>query len=372
MNRKYLAILVLAIVVVGGVYLLKKDPGVVAPAHISEPIKIAWMGPLSGDVANLGKDALAASQLAVDELNVAGGVKGRKIELVVEDGKCNPKDASAAANKLINIDKVSSVIVTCSPEVNVIAPIANANKVAVLSSCASAPNITDAGDYIFRTYPSDSFQGVYVADYVYNKLGKRKVAILAAQNDWALGIEKAFKQDFENLGGQVVVVEEFSQEVRDLRSQITKIKNSEAELIYFPAFTEATLLGLKQIKELGVTVPVIGGDTWDDQKVLESDFAQGVLYTTVRPNYNFEWKAKMDAKGINTTLCTPPSYDNVKILADIIGRVGDDGEKIKNELYKVKDYAGVNGNITLDQNGDLTSAVYDMKKIENKKAVILK
>jgi len=128
----------------------------------------------------------------------------------------------------------------------------------------------------------------------------------------------------------------------------------------------------QELTDLVSGVKEVLEDPDEKKKVLESDFAQGVLYTTVRPNYNFEWKAKMDAKGINTTLCTPPSYDNVKILADIIGRVGDDGEKIKNELYKVKDYAGVNGNITLDQNGDLTSAVYDMKKIENKKAVILK
>ena len=374
MNKRYLAVLIGAIVLVGGVYLMKRDNqnNAIEPTQNTMPIKIGWMGPLTGDVANLGKDALAASQMAVEELNAAGGINGRKIELLIEDGKCNPKDASVAANKLINIDKVSSAIVTCSPEVNVVAPIANANKVAVLSSCASAPNVTDAGDYIFRTYPSDSFQGVYVADYVYNKLGKRKVAILAEQNDWALGIEKAFKKDFEKLGGQVVVLEEFSEGVRDLRTQVTKIKNSDAELIYFPAFTEATLVGLKQLKEFGVNLPIIGGDTWDDQKVLESSFAQGVLYTGVHSNFDVEWKAKMLAKEINLTLCTPTSYDNVKIFADIIGRVGDDGEKIKNELYKVKDYKGVIGNITLDQNGDLTSAAYDMKKIENKKAVILK
>lgn len=373
MNRKYLAIFIVAVVVVGGVYLFKKDSGVVVvPSKDTEPVKIAWVGPLTGDVANLGKDTLASTQIAVDEVNAAGGINDRKIELVIEDGKCNAKDASVAANKLINVDKVTVMLAMCSPEVNTAADMANTNKVVVLSSCASAPNVTDAGDYIFRTYPSDSFQGVYAANYAYNTLGKQKVAILAMQNDWGLGLEKVFKQKFESLGGQVVVLEEFSEESRDLRSQITKVKNSDAEMIYFPAFTESALAGLKQIKELGVNLPILGGDAWDDPKIAQSDFAQGVFFITPQVNFNSDWKAKMLAKGAGTTVCAPAAYDNVKILADIIGRVGDTGEKIKNELYKVKDYPGVNGTITLDQNGDLATAAYDVKKVENKTSEILK
>ena len=373
MNKKSFAIFIVAVVIVGGVYFLKKDPSdVVAPSPSTESVKIGWVGPLTGELANLGKDTLASTQIAVDEVNVAGGINGRKIELVTEDGKCNAKDGSVAANKLINVDKVAVMLAMCSPEVNTAADMANTNKVVVLSSCASAPNVTDAGDYIFRTYPSDSFQGVYAANYAYNTLGKRKVAILAMQNDWGLGLEKVFKQKFESLGGQVVVLEEFYQESRDLRSQITKVKSSDAEMIYFPAFTESALAGLKQIKELGVNLPILGGDAWDDPKIHTGDFAQGVFFVTPQVNFNNAWKTKMIAKGAGTTVCAPSAYDNVKILADIIARVGDNGEKIKSELYKVKDYAGVNGNITIDQNGDLATAAYDVKKVENKKAEIVK
>ncbi|MCB9798780.1 ABC transporter substrate-binding protein [Candidatus Nomurabacteria bacterium] len=327
------------------------------------PIKIGFIAPISGDLASLGSDALVSAQIAVDEVNQAGGVDGRPIELVVEDGKCSAKDAPQAASKLMNVDNVQVIMAMCSPEVVASSGMANQQKRVLISSCASAPNVTDAGDYVFRTYPSDSFQGKFAAQHAYNTLGKRKAAILSVQNDWGVGLRDVFAQTFEALGGDVVVIQEHTQDSRDMRSQISKIKEANPDIIYFPSFTEPSLVGLKQIRDLEVDVEILGGDAWSDAKLQESSYAQGAQYVQPLSNYSESWKEKMLARGAGATVCAPSAYDNVKIIADIIGSVGEDGEKIKNALYDVKGYAGVAGDITFDENGDITQAQYEVVEL---------
>lgn len=340
----------------------------------TSPIKLGWLGPLTGDAASIGKDALAAAEIAVGEVNSAGGINGRNLELVVEDGKCNPKDAADAGNKLINIDKVPVIVGgTCSGETMAVAPVAEQNKVVVFSYCSSAPTVTDAGDYIFRSYPSDAFQGKYAAGYVYNTLNKKKVAVLAVLGDWGTGVKNSFVNNFPVLGGEVVFVEDYPQDARDLRTQLTKIKDAKPELLYFIGYTEASIAGLRQAKELGLTMPIFGADAWDDAKIHENDFASGISYVVAAvTSKDTAFIDRLKAKNADNTICAPGSYNNVKIVADIMKRVGADSIKIKDELYKVKDYPGVNGAITLDQNGDLATAAYEVKMVKDKKAEVVK
>src|SRR3989344_5758192 len=133
-----------------------------------ENIRIGFIGPLSGDVASIGQSVKAAIELGVEEVNQAGGINGQPLEVIYEDGKCGPKDSTDAANKLINIDKVPVIIGGgCSSETLAAAPIAETSKVTLLSYCSSNPKITESGDYIFRTYPSDAFQGKVAAEKIY-------------------------------------------------------------------------------------------------------------------------------------------------------------------------------------------------------------
>ncbi len=336
------------------------------------PISIGWIGPLSGDAASVGEDALKASQLAVGEVNAAGGVNGRMLALDAEDGKCDGKTAANAATKLITLDRVPVIIGgTCSGETLAAAPVANQNKVVLFSQCSSAPSITQAGDYIFRSYPSDNFQGKFSADYLYNTMEKRRVAILAVQDDWGQGIKGVFKQQFTADGGTIVNEENFAPTATDLRTELTKIKNAHPDAIYFLSETQAGLLGLKQIKELGLTVPILGGDSWDDATIWADADSNGALFTVPRVNVPDSWRAEMKARGANVTICAPGAYNNVKIIADIMKKVGTDPTAIKNALYQVKDYPGINGPITLDQNGDLANAAFGVKQIENGTAVFI-
>ncbi|MDO8626485.1 MAG: ABC transporter substrate-binding protein [Candidatus Magasanikbacteria bacterium] len=336
----------------------------------TSPIKIGWVGPLTGDAASVGKDALTAAQLAVEEVNAAGGINGRMLELVAEDGKCNPKDAATAGNKLINVDKVPAIVGTaCSGEMMAIAPTAEQNKTIMVGYCASAPTVSAAGDYIFRTYPSDVLQSKFVAEYVYNTLGKKKVATLAVLGDWGTGLKNGFEQRFKELGGEVVSSQDYVQESRDLRTQLTKAKDSQPEILFFVGYTEASIAGLKQAKELGLNVSIIGGDAWDDTKIHANSFAEGIMYSVgAAPQYDLAWVEKLKQKGATTNVCVPRSYDNVKLLAEIMKRTGTDTAKIKDELYKVQGYQGIGGIVNMDSNGDNTSAQFQIKVVKNGKA----
>jgi branched-chain amino acid transport system substrate-binding protein len=334
-------------------------------------IKIGIVSPFTGDAAAVGQNILTSAQIAIDEINEAGGVNGRMIELIAEDGRCNPKDANTAGSKLINIDGVSAIIgAGCSAETVAIAPLAEAAQVVLFSPVSSAPSITDAGDYIFRSYPSDVFGGKVAAEYIFNELDFKKAAVLSGLSDYGAGLKQSFIKNFEELGGEVAIAEEYVQESRDLRAQLTKINSSEAEAIYFVGYTEGVIAGLRQAKELGVELPIVGSDAFDDSKIHENDFAEGVMYVVPKTDLPNDWKEKMEARGAETTAGSPNAYDNAYILADIMKRVGTDATLIKDELYKVQNYQGVSGTIGIDENGDLATAAYEIKIIKDGKAVV--
>ncbi|HEY4481213.1 MAG TPA: ABC transporter substrate-binding protein [Candidatus Paceibacterota bacterium] len=363
---------VVVVAIIGVVYFVSKGPS--QPVS-TEPIKIGFIGPLTGDAANIGQNVRAAVEIAVNEVNQAGGVDSRTLEVIYEDGQCTGNVASNAANKLINIDKVSLILGgACSGETSSFAGAAEQSKTAVLSYCSSAPAISQAGDYIFRNYPSDLYQGSFGAEYVYNKLSKKKIAILYAKSDWGNGIKNVFVKRFNELGGTILAEEGYEQTSRDLRTQLTKIKSANPELVYFLGYTEASIPGIKQAKELGLNAPLFGGDAWDDSKIWTDvgSAGEGAMYSVVYAPLNSDFKSKMRTKIGNDeiTICTPQAYDAVKLIAKVIEKVGINAEAIKNELYKTSYTGGVSASeIKFDSNGDLVGANYIVKVVRNGEAV---
>ncbi len=366
-------LIVIVIVIVVGASLSKKggDTG-------TGPIKIGFIGPLTGDTAGIGENVRAAVEVARDEINAAGGVKGRQIEVVFEDGQCDPKAAVNAGNKLISVDKVVAIVGgLCSSETLAVAPIAEQAKVPLVSYASTNPKITDAGDYIFRFTPSDLFQGKFAAEYLLKTMKKEKVGILYCLSDWCTGIKDVFKQSFVDAGGKVVAEEGYQQEAKDLRSQITKIKAAKPDVIYFLGYSEASIVGLKQLQELGVKVPIFGGDAWDDAKIAEGagKAANGAMFSvTAAKEYAKSFVDAMKAKNADKELnnYSGRGYDILKVFADIMGRVGVDSIKIKDELYKVKDYQGIADTYTLDAKGDLATANFSVKKFQDGKVLLVK
>lgn len=363
-------IVVVAVVAIG--YFVSKGP---SEQTLTEPIKIGFIAPLTGDAANLGENSKLAVQMALEEINAQGGINGRPLEVIYEDGKCNAKDAANAGNKLINVDRVPVIIGgLCSSETLAVSPVAENSKTVMLSPCSSAPKITEAGDYIFRDYPSDNFQGKFLAEYVFNTLGLRRVATLYCLSDYCLGLNETFTKKFKELGGEVVGQEGFEQTARDLRTQLTKIKGMNPDGLYFASYTEATIPGLKQLKELGLKLKVFGADSWDDPKIWEEtkEAGEGVFFTTVAPAIK-EFQEKFASKtGKTETICAAQSYDAVYLIADIMKRGGLKSEDIKNALYQVKNYPGVSGTIGFDEKGNLLEVNYIIKVVKEGKAVEMK
>lgn len=369
-EKTVLWVVVIGLVIWGGMTFLKN--GGTNVAKNNEPIKIGFVGDMSKDAANLGQNAQLGVGIAVKEINAKGGISGRMVEVIYEDGKCNGASASSATSKLINIDKVSAIIGgLCSGETLAMAPIAEKAKTPILSYCSSSPAITQSGDYIFRNYPSDSYQGVFAANYIYQTLGKKRVAVIYSKSDWGVGINETFTKKFAELGGTVIYDEGADQTTRDFRTAVGKAKEMKAEALYFPVYPESAIPGVRQIKEMKLDVPVVGADAWDDTSLWEKagTSGEGMRYVSVAPASE-EFKVRfLKDTGHDLSACGAQAYDAANVIFGTISKFGSSVEQIKNGLYATKEYQGVTGVIGFDQNGDLTSANYVLKVVKDGKAV---
>ncbi len=359
MKNTIIWVVVILVVLVGGYFLLT------APAQETGPIKIGLSSPMTGEAASYGDAFLGGAMLAVKEINDTGGINNRLIELVVEDDKCS-SDGATVYNKLANIDKVVGIVgPMCSAAAGPAVSIAqNAGVPSII--VASAPGLTKAGDYIFRNYPSDSLQGKFAADYVYNTLGKRKAAIIYVQNDWGQGIKNVFGDRFKELGGEILYDEGIPQDSSDLRTLITKVKSVKPDVLFFPVYPKNAVSGLKQIKDLKLNVTIVSGDGFDGKEVTEADGAEGVLYTVAKLGLPEDFQKKVEEiSGKGTNIFTPFAYDGVKIFAEVIRKVGTDKQAIKDELSKLYYTNGISLPVVeFDKDRDLKSAEFEIKIIK--------
>jgi branched-chain amino acid transport system substrate-binding protein len=338
---------------------------------ISGPIKIGYIGPLTGEAASVGEPGVAGAELAITEINDAGGALGATLQLIAEDDQCTNK-AVEAMNKLINIDKVVAITgPDCSAAGGPSLPIAQQAGVPVIIRWASAPNLTKIGNYIFRVYPSDAFQGEFAAEFIFNKLNKKKAAVLYVKNDWGQGLNDVFTEKFKSLDGQIVFDEGVTQEEKDFRALITKMKTSNPDVIYMPLYPAGGIAAIKQIKEATINIPMIGGDAYDTDEVIKTDIAEGVFYTVAVINNPEAFQKKITEvtgkKGDKIT--APMAYDAVKIIAEAIKKTGKVDKKAIRDALTQTSYQGIsNPLIEFDQNGDLKSAQFEVKVIKDEKS----
>lgn len=339
-----------------------------------EVITFGFVGPLTGDISFIGQQNKAAIEVAVDEINAEGGIDGKQVKVIYEDGKCNAKEAAAAGSKLINVDKVDYIIGgECSGETLAIAPLAEQEKVLMISPTSSSPDVTNAGDYVFRNYNSDNDAGKWAARKLYD-LGYRKVAVLWSINDYAEGYSKVFRDEFTSLGGEIVFQEKFEQGTSDLRTTLSKVKSSDAEAIFFIEYTAGSITFFKQKQELNINLPVFGTDTQSDPEIVKAvgSAADGAKYVLAAESYSAEFTQKIkDKTGESVIIGSPQSYDAVYILKQAIEAVGDDPTKVKDYLYTMPAYHGEAGETKFDENGDLAEAAYVLWEIKNGQSVLI-
>lgn len=371
-TAKIVLSVVVVVLAIWGIYAVIQTPGSPATTGPAEPIAIGFIGPLTGDASSIGTVNRVAVEVAAEEVNAEGGINGRPLKVVYEDGQCNAKAATNAANKLINVDKVPVIIGgLCSTETAAFGPAAMQSKVIVFSYGSSAPSLSKLGMYFFRSYPSDAFQGKFGAEYAYNILKARKVAILYHISEWGTGIKDVFKARFTELGGTVLAEEGLPQEARDYRTALSKIKALNADLIYSPTYPDGGIVELKQAQELGIKTRFFGADAWGDPKLQAEVSGKGdFMFTEPDTPLSDVFKSKILARsgGDQVPLGTAQAYDNLKIVAQVMRQVGTDTDGLQAAIRSIQ-YSGVSGPISFDQNGDVTVANYVVKRITGGAAV---
>lgn len=346
----------------------------------SKEIKIGAILPLTGDGAIYGQMARKAIDLAVEEINNEGGIEGKKLIVVYEDTQLKPQVATQVAQKLITVDKVPIVVgPMASNTLLAIAPIVEKNQVVLISPSATSHEITNAGDYIFRTVVSDIYDGTAMAQFAYRKLDFRKVAVFYVDEAGPRGVSKAFINEFKRFGGTISTEEQGTRDGTDFRTQITKLKDSAPYGVYFAGYAKETVIFLRQAKELGLNKQLMTHQLIDDPDVLKraGETANGVIFTTPKLTPETGGKAvreffeKFQNKyGEEPQNFAPNSYDAVVLIARAIKKYGPNAESIKRGLYEVENFQGASGIITIDNNGDVQQKMQIMR-VYNQEAVPL-
>jgi branched-chain amino acid transport system substrate-binding protein len=329
-------------------------------------IKVGEFASLTGKEAAFGNSSHKGTLLAIEDLNAAGGVLGRKLQLLTEDTRSTPGESATVVRKLISRDQVVAVLGEVSSGRSLEgAAVCQPNKVPMISPSSTKPEVTEKGEYIFRVCFIDPFQGQVLATFADRTLKAKKVALLVdAASPYSVGLATNFKEPFTKGGGQIVLEQKFSSGDKDFKAQLTAIKAAEPEAIFAPCYyTEAGLI-VRQARELGITVPVFGGDGWEAPELLEigGPAVEGTYYSTHYSAENNtpkvqEFVKKFRARWNNETpdAMAALGYDSAMVLADAIKRAGTTEEpKLRDAIAATKDFEGVTGKTALDEHRNAT------------------
>ena len=335
-----------------------------ADKNAAATIKVGEFASLTGSEASFGKSSHNGTLLAVDDINAAGGVLGKQLELITEDNQSKKDESGTAVKKLISRDKVVAILgEVASGRSLEAAPICQQYKIPQISPSSTNPKVTQMGDFIFRVCWEDKFQGSTVlAKFALNSLKVRKVALLTDVGEsYSVGLANYFKEGFIAGGGEIVVEQKFTKDDKDFKAQLTAVKSMNPEAIFVPAYYgPATLIAL-QARELGIKVPIFGGDGWEAPELLQGSGAaealEGCYFSTHFSVEQDSPKAKEFVASYTKRFGVVPDamgalgYDSVLALVDALKRAGTtDGTKVRDALATTKDLDGVTGKTTLDAN----------------------
>lgn len=333
----------------------------------SDKIMVGNFGSMTGSEATFGISTRDGIILAIEEWNKAGGLLGKQIELKAYDNQGKPEEARLSVEKLINVDNVVAVLGEVASTRSLAgAPVAQQNKVPMISPSSTNPAVTQKGDYIFRVCFIDPFQGEVMAKFAFNNLKLKQAAILRdSKSDYSMGLANYFIKTFEGLGGKIVGDEKYVSGDVDFKAQLTNLKSKHPEFIYVPGYYTEVGLIARQAREAGIKVPLMGGDGWDSDKLTEiggnsmegSYFSNHYTQEDPRPevqnfikNYQARFGTKPDALAAS-------GYDAARILFEAIKSTNSiDGQKIRDALATTKNFNGVTGIITINEHRDATKS----------------
>ena len=329
-----------------------------APQHTT--IKIGYFGDLTGPTFNFGQSGINGVLMAASEINQAGGINGRQIDVVIEDDKGSPEEAARLTAKLIDKDKVVAIIAGgTSGNSRAAAPKAQSSHIPLIAPSSTDPAVTQAGNYIFRACFVDTFQGEVMANFAINTLKAKKAAILFDFNSpYSKGLTDYFKLSFTKLGGSIATEQTYTQGDADFKGQLSTIRSAEPDVIYIPGYYGDVALIAKQARMMGLAQPLLGGDGWDAPELwqLGGDALNGAYisthYSADAPSpggQQFVDLYKHRYSNLLPDAHAALAYDAARLLFDAIARSESiDGDKLREALAQTKNFNGVTGLISMD------------------------
>lgn len=341
-----------------------------------EVIKIGYIGPLTGDAASYGADTHNAVLMKVEEINAAGGIDGKMIELISEDGLCTGSNSASAAQKLIHIDGVVGIIGgQCSSETLAAAPIAEAAKVIMIAPISSSPDVTDAGDFIFRVYPNDALKGMVMSKYI-EREGYKSVAIITENTDYAQGIRESLKKALPETI-PVVFDETVEPGTKDFRALVSRMQDLDFDIFVLNPQSDSVLAAMaQQFRDQGLTQDMLSQDIADSINLgqLATEAVEGmrlfntssILGTEENNGITFAdtFREKYGEPEANMSFAVL-AYDAAGVLLQAIKEVGTEGEAIRDYLYELDAYNGASAPFYFDEKGDVIGIPYGLKEFKN-------
>lgn len=334
-----------------------------------DSIKVGEFASLTGKEATFGTSSHEGTLLAIEQVNAAGGVLGKKLELLTEDDQTKAGEPANAVNKLISKDGVVAILgeVASSRSLEA-APICQLNKVPMISPASTNPSVTREGDYIFRVCFNDDFQGGALANFASGTLKAKKVAILTdVKSDYSKGLAKSFKEKYAASGGVVGTELDFNGGDKDFKGQLTAIKSDAPDAIFLPGYYNDVALICIQAKQLGMNIPIFGGDGWESESLLEigKDAVEGHYFSThcsieqptpEMTSFVASYKKRFNGKSPDAMAVL--GYDSAMVLVDAIKRANStESGALRDAIAATKDFAGASGKISLNADRDAVKAL---------------
>jgi branched-chain amino acid transport system substrate-binding protein len=315
---------------------------------------------LTGPIALYGQWAVDGMNMAVEEINAQGGIDGKKVGLIIEDGQSNPQAGVNAFQKILATINAGVIIVaTNSSTVMACSPIANDKKVVLFTPIASSPSITQAGDFIFRNRVTGYYEAHEIARLAAEKLKLQTVALVVINNEAASGYITAFEDAFESRGGMITKSVLVEPGETDYRTLVLQVKNSEPKAVFLVLTVKEAALFIKQSAEMGFKPRWLSMTTIQSEDLFKiaGNHAEGLIFVAEGgdaddPTY-VQFAGKFDKSyGYKPTMNALNGYDAIQVLSKLVARHGNDAEKIRDGLYALKSYQGVGGILSFDTNGD--------------------
>jgi branched-chain amino acid transport system substrate-binding protein len=333
-----------------------------------DKVRIGVFMSTTGTTANFGISSVNGIKLAAEEVNAAGGINGKQVELLVQDDRSDASEAATIVTKFVTQDQVHGIIGEVASSRSIAAaPIAQNAKIPMLTPSSTNPEVTKKGNFIFRSCFIDPYQGAAIAQFAAKTLGAKTAAIMVdRKNDYSTGLEKVISETFTKFGGKIVATQSYQEGDQDFNAQLTSLKGSNPEVLFVPGYYNDVGLIAKQARDKGITVPLIGGDGWDSEQLYKigGTALNGSYFTNHYSPYDTDPKVVKFVNDYKAKYGSIPdalaatAYDAARIMFDAVKRSKSlTGPDIRDALAATKDYPGVTGTVTFNENRDAVKPI---------------